>query len=106
MTVIVLFAKIAILANSLLSEFDTKQEGDMNTKTISSTQAQNNFGRILDDITQNNTRYVVKRRDTPQVILLSVSDFQALLVNQSEQDKLGKIIRELRPAYHLGETVE
>ncbi|MCE7987223.1 MAG: type II toxin-antitoxin system Phd/YefM family antitoxin [Caldilinea sp. CFX5] len=78
----------------------------MNTKTISSTQAQNNFGRILDDITQNNTRYVVKRRDAPQVILLSVSDFQALLSNQSEQDKLGKIIRELRPEYHLGETVD
>lgn len=78
----------------------------MNTKTISSTQAQNNFGRILDDVTQNNTRYVVKRRDAPQVILLSVADFQALLSNQSEQDKLGKIIRELRPEYQLGETVD
>lgn len=77
----------------------------MNTKTISSTQAQNNFGRILDDIIQNNTRYVVKRRTSPQVILLSVADFQALLSNQSEQNKLGKIIRELSPEYHLGETV-
>jgi len=77
----------------------------VNTKTISSTQAQNNFGRILDDIIQNNTRYVVKRRTSPQVILLSVADFQALLSNQSEQNKLGKIIRELSPEYHLGETV-
>lgn len=77
----------------------------MNTKTISSTQAQNNFGRILDDVIQNNTRYVVKRRTSPQVILLSVADFQALLSNQNEQNKLGKIIRELSPDYHLGETV-
>ncbi len=78
----------------------------MTTKTIPSTEAQNNFGRILDDIVQNNTRYVIKRRNTSQVILLSLSDFERLLVaSDSERNEIGNVVRELSPVYDLGETV-
>ena len=76
------------------------------TKTIPSTEAQNNFGRILDDVIQNGTRYVIKRRDTPQAILLSLPDFERLLAaSESERREIGNLIRELGPVYSLGETV-
>jgi len=79
----------------------------MTTKTIPSTEAQNNFGRILDDVIQNGTRYVIKRRDTPQAILLSLSDLERLLTaNEIERKEIGNVIRELSPVYNLGETVK
>ena len=43
----------------------------MITKSISSTTAQNNFGRVLDDVTHHNTRYIVARRGIPQAIILN-----------------------------------
>jgi len=77
------------------------------TKTIPSTEAQNNFGRILDDVIQNGTRYVIKRRDTPQAILLSLSDLERLLTaNEIERKEIRNVIRELSPVYNLGETVK
>jgi PHD/YefM family antitoxin component YafN of YafNO toxin-antitoxin module len=77
----------------------------MKTKTIASTEAQNNFGRILNDVIQNNTRYVVKRRDLPQAIILSLDDFEQLLTDEGEQSKMARIVRELTPVYSLGEAV-
>ncbi len=78
----------------------------MAVKVISSTKAQNNFGRLLDDVVQNRARYVVKRRGAPQVILLSLEDFRALLMSdQIEREKMEVLIRELSPAFHLGQTL-
>ena len=79
----------------------------MTTKTIPSTEAQNNFGRILDDAIQNGTRYVIKRRNTPQAVLLSLSDLERLLTaNEIERKEIRNVIRELSPVYNLGETVK
>jgi len=77
----------------------------MSTKTISSTDAQNHFGRILDDVIQNNTRYILKRRSSPKAIVLSLSDFQSLIHNHDDQIKLTRLIREMSPSYELGETI-
>ncbi len=77
----------------------------METKTIASTEAQNNFGRILNDVILNHTRYVIKRRSAPQAIILSLSDFEQILTNQAEQSKMTHIVRELTPVYSLGETI-
>ncbi len=77
----------------------------METKTIASTEAQNNFGRILNDVILNHTRYVIKRRNAPQAIILSLSDFEQILTNQAEQTKMTHIVRELTPVYSLGETI-
>jgi PHD/YefM family antitoxin component YafN of YafNO toxin-antitoxin module len=77
----------------------------METKTIASTDAQNNFGRVLNDVLKNNTRYVVKRHNLAQAIILSLDDFEQLLTNHSEQDRLTQILRELMPVYSLGETI-
>ena len=79
----------------------------MTTKTIPSTEAQNNFGRILDDVIQNGTKYVIQRRNIAQAILLSLSDFQRLLAaSEGERQSIGDIVRELSPIYDLGETVD
>lgn len=78
----------------------------MTTKTISSTEAQNNFGRILDDVVQNEVRYIVQRRNTSQVIILGLADFERLLVaNENKRREIGNMIRELSPIYDLGEAV-
>ena len=79
----------------------------MGTKLIASTEAQNNFGRVLDDVVQNNTRYIVRRRNTPQAVILSVTDFENILAGDAvDRQKLEKILRELSPVYALGESIE
>ncbi len=78
----------------------------MNTKSISSTVAQNNFGQVMDDVVLNKTRYIIKRRNTPQAIILSLADFQALLcANEVERKDVGEIIQEVSPEYCLGSTI-
>jgi prevent-host-death family protein len=78
----------------------------MKTKLVASTEAQNNFGRVLDDIVQNGTRYVIRRRNTSQAIILSIADFESILsANETERKKLEKVIRELSPVYSIGESI-
>lgn len=79
----------------------------MNTRLISSTDAQNNFGRILDDVVQNGTRYVVQRRSSSQAIILSIADFERILAaGDTDRKKLEKLVRELSPNYMIGQSVE
>jgi len=69
-------------------------------------EAQNNFGRMLDDAVQNGTRYVIRRRNASQAILLSIADLERLLLgDEEERRKLEKIIREVSPSYSFGESV-
>lgn len=78
----------------------------MKTKLIASTEAQNNFGRILDDVVQNGTRYVIRRRNASQAIILSIGDLESLLAgDEIERNKLEKVIRELTPVYSIGESI-
>ncbi|HKZ83173.1 MAG TPA: type II toxin-antitoxin system Phd/YefM family antitoxin [Anaerolineae bacterium] len=78
----------------------------MATKSISSTEAQNNFGRVLDDVTHNRTRYIVERRGVPQAIVLSFDDFTQVLTDESERKRIGAVLKEIRPEYHLGQVVD
>ena len=78
----------------------------MKTKLVASTEAQNNFGRVLDDVVQNGTRYVIRRRNTSQAIILSITDFESILsANENERKKLEQVIRELTPVYSIGESI-
>ena len=77
----------------------------MPTRTITSTEAQNNFGRIIDAVVQEHTRYIIKRRNAPQAIMMSLSDFRQLLSDASERKKIDNVIQELAPVYKLGEAV-
>lgn len=78
----------------------------MTTKSISSTEAQNNFGRVLDDITHNRARYIIERRGVSQAIVLSVEDFSQLLNDESERKQMSSLIQERRPEYGLGQIVQ
>ena len=78
----------------------------MTLKSIGSTEAQNNFGRVLDDVTLNRARYIVKRRGVPQVIILSFDDFDYVLRDDSERRRMGSVLRELRPQYSIGEVIK
>lgn len=79
----------------------------MKTRLINSTEAQNNFGRILDDVVQNATRYIIRRRNTSQAIILSIADFERILAaSDSDRGKLEKLVKELSPSYTIGETID
>ena len=78
----------------------------MTIKSISSTEAQNNFGRVLDDVTLNRARYIIKRRGVPHAIVLSFDDFAHVLRDDDERRRMGSVLRELRPQYGLGEVIE
>ncbi len=77
----------------------------MAIKSVSSTQAQNNFGQVLDDVTQNRTRYIVERRGNPNAVILSFDDFAKILNDAKERQEMGLIIRELQPEYGVGQVV-
>jgi len=78
----------------------------MATKSISSTNAQNNFGRVLDDIARNRTRYVVERRGLPQAVILGIDDLADVLGNEHECSQMHTVLKELRPEYGLGQLLE
>jgi prevent-host-death family protein len=78
----------------------------MKAKTITSTEVQNNFGRVIDSVIQERTRYIIQRRNTPQAIIMSLPDLEQLLLNASERDKMRTVIRELEPVYDLGKTLD
>ncbi len=90
------FAKLANLEKTTMTQ----------TKTIPSTDAQNNFGQILNDVVQNNTRYIIKRRTIPLAIVLSLSDFERIMASQDERKKMTHVVQELGYVYNLGETVQ
>ncbi|RRR65451.1 MAG: type II toxin-antitoxin system Phd/YefM family antitoxin [Candidatus Viridilinea halotolerans] len=78
----------------------------MKTKWIASTEAQNNFGRLLDDVIQNKTRYIIKRRNISQALLISIVDLEHLLAgNEAERQQVAKIIHEAKPAYTIGSVL-
>lgn len=77
----------------------------MTAKTIASTDAQNNFGQILNDVIQHRTRYVIKRRNSPQAIILSLSDLEQILISSAERQKMISLVRELTPVFDLGELI-
>jgi len=78
----------------------------MATKTISSTDVQNNFGHVLTDIAQNHIRYIVPSHGMPQMVMLSFDDFADILQDSSERDKALNLIREVRPQYQLGQSLD
>ena len=77
----------------------------MKIRTINSTEVQNNFGQIIDAVVRGQTRYIVKRRNVSQAIIMSLEDFGQLLSDATERKKISTVIRELTPVYNLGETI-
>jgi prevent-host-death family protein len=78
----------------------------MTTKSISSTQAQNNFGRVLDEVSQRRTRYIVERRGVPQAMILSLDELAATLADQKERERMMRVVTRVLPDYPLGRVVD
>lgn len=78
----------------------------MAIKSVSSTQAQNNFGQVIDDVIQTHTRYIVERRGTPKAVILSLDDFARILNDAKERQEMGSIIRGLQPEYGVGQVMK
>ena len=76
------------------------------TKSVSSTEAQNNFGQVMNDITQNQTRYIIERRGSPQAVILSFDDFSRIVNDELERQNVNAILKEVRPTYELGRVIE
>lgn len=74
-------------------------------KSISSTEVQNKFGHVMNDVTQNQTRYIVERRSTPQAVIISFDDFTRLLNDDLERQHMYQILSEVRPMYKLGRII-
>jgi prevent-host-death family protein len=78
----------------------------MKTRSIASTEAQNNFGRVLDDVVQNSTRYVIRRRNASQAVILSIGDLERLLFgDETERHRFGRVIQEIAPTYSIGDSL-
>lgn len=78
----------------------------MTTKSIGSTEAQNNFGQVLDDVNQRRTRYIIERRGIPQAIILGLDDFTSVLADEEERAQMNRVVAEVRPDYRLGRVLE
>ncbi len=78
----------------------------MPTKSISSTEAQNKFGQVVNDVIQNQTRYIIERHGHPQAIILSFEDFTHLLDDDRERQDMSAILKEVRPVYRLGRIID
>lgn len=76
------------------------------TKSISSTEAQNKFGQVLNDVTQNQTRYIIERRGSSQAVILSFADFSRILNDELERRSVNALLQEVRPTYQLGRVIE
>ncbi len=76
------------------------------TKSISSTEAQNKFGQVMNDVTQNQTQYIVERRGSPHAVILSFDAFSRILNDELERQHINAILNEVRPTYELGRVIE
>jgi hypothetical protein len=77
----------------------------MKTKSISSTDAQNNFGRVIESTIQEHTAYFVMRRNVAHVVIIGIADLRSLLQESSNREKLANVIREVSAEYELGEDL-
>ena len=73
----------------------------MAIKTINSTQAQNNFGRLLEDVSENGTQYLLQRFGRIKAVLIPLSDYRYLM---EQREKEGDILREVSTMYSLGQV--
>lgn len=78
----------------------------MVTKRISSTEAQNNFGRILDSVTRGRTRFIIERRGIPQVAVIGMEDLVETLSDSEQRRALLSLFESLSSKDEFGVVVK
>ena len=71
--------------------------------TVSATEAQNNFGRVLGKVAEEGVVYITKY-DRPQAVVISVDRYEAL-IGDSDPD-LADLIREFDEMFETMQTPE
>ena len=69
-------------------------------RTINSTEAQNNFGRLLDDVVEQDTCYLIQRFGKAKAAIIPLDDFRRLVGQGSEA---ARRLREASAGYSLGQ---
>lgn len=77
----------------------------MSVKSISSTIAKNKFGQVLEDVTQNDVRYIIERHGIAKAVIISIEDLTNLLSDEEDRERIKKIVNEVRPQYEIGRPV-
>lgn len=78
------------------------------TKTVTMEQAQRQLKRVIEDINQNKTPYVLTRFGKPQALIVSIEEYEEMqeeLALLSNPEHIARIA-EARAAYRAGESVE
>lgn len=105
LAIIVIIVIIAELAKTLkINIMKHIKELSLQIRKLSSTQAQNNFGQVLDEI-QNHRCYIIERRGTPKAVTLSFSAFVRILTDAKERHEIESIIKDFKPRSDLGQIV-
>ena len=63
-------------------------------KSISIRELRPNISKVMSDIREKFDRYVINRRGKPEVVMMSVDDYESLLETieiQSDKDLMGRI---------------
>ena len=71
--------------------------------SVSATEAQNNFGRVLGKVAEDDVVYIPKY-DRPQAVVMSVDRYEAL-VGESDPD-LADLVREFDEMFEAMQTPE
>ena len=71
--------------------------------SISATEAQNNFGRVLGKVAEDGVVYITKY-DRPQAVVISVDRYEALVGN--EDPDLAELTREFDEMFEAMQTPE
>jgi Phd_YefM. len=77
----------------------------MEIRRIGSTEAQNNFGRIMDSVTKDHVGFVIERRSVPEVWVISNSDLRDILSNSAQRKEIEKLLKNISSRNDLGETI-
>jgi len=71
------------------------------TRTILSSEAKTHFARLLDDVFNNGTRYIIQRFNAPRAVLISLADFKTLLAAEGQEFPA---LRESGAEYEVGRS--
>lgn len=63
---------------------ETKRDLDMAATSIPALTARMHFGQIMEKISKNHQRFLVNRRGTPTLVMLSVEDYLTNILKEPE----------------------
>ena len=77
----------------------------MDIRKISSTEAQNNFGKLLSTTTNDQIVFVIERRGASEVALISISGLVALLGNKAIRESVLDTLKKIKSSDTIGQSI-